>query len=50
MPLPEEAAERLWLLTGVEQYLHAVDKLGWDPGQYEHWLGDLLEREILQPH
>jgi len=44
----EAAAQRLWLLTNVEQYLHAVDQLGWETGQYEQWLGDLLEREILQ--
>jgi len=44
----EAAAQRLWLLTNVEQYLHAVDQLGWHTEQYEQWLGDLLEREILR--
>jgi len=44
----EAAAQRLWLLTNVEQYLHAVDQLGWPTEQYEQWLGDLLEREILR--
>jgi AcrR family transcriptional regulator len=45
----EGAAERLWLLTSVEQYLLAVDALGWTPEAYEDWLGDLLERELLAP-
>ena len=33
---PSDAAERLWLLTSVEQYLLAADALGWSPDQYEH--------------
>jgi len=45
----DEAAQRLWLLTSVEQYLLATDKLGWSPAQYEQWLGDLLEHELLNP-
>ena len=45
----DEAAQRLWLLTGVEQFLHAVDQLGWKPERYERWLGDLLEQELLRP-
>lgn len=46
---PEDAAERLWLLTSAEQFLNAIDGLGWSPDHYENWLGDLLERELLQP-
>lgn len=46
---PSDAAERLWLLTSVEQYLVATDELGWSPDQYEQWLGDLLDHELLQP-
>jgi AcrR family transcriptional regulator len=46
---PADAAERLWLLTSLEQYLLATDGLGWSPEAYEQWLGDLLERELLQP-
>lgn len=42
-----DAADRLWLLTGVEQFLLATEGLGWPPDRYERWLGDLLEREIL---
>jgi AcrR family transcriptional regulator len=45
----EEAAERLWLMTGVEQYLQAVDRLGWSPARYEEWLHGMLERELLTP-
>jgi AcrR family transcriptional regulator len=45
-----DAAERLWLLTSVEQYLLATDMLGWSPDRYEQWLGDLLDRELLEPH
>ncbi len=47
---PTDAAERLWLLTSVEQYLLATDGLGWSPDQYEQWLGDLLDPELLEPH
>jgi len=43
----EEAADRLWLLTTVESYLTAVDRLGWEPERYEKWLGDLAEGEVL---
>lgn len=45
---PDEASERLWLLTSVEQYLLAIDNLGWSPDHYEQWLGDLLDRELLE--
>ena len=45
----EAAAQRLWLLTSVEQFLHAIDGLGWEPASYERWLGDLLERDLLTP-
>lgn len=44
---PADAAERLWLLTSVEQFFKAIDELGWDADRYEQWLGDLLERELL---
>ncbi len=45
---PTDAAELLWLLTSVEQYLLATDGLGWSPDHYEQWLGDLLDREMLE--
>jgi AcrR family transcriptional regulator len=46
---PDDAAQRLWLLTSLEQYLLATDRLGWSPDRYEQWLGDLLEAELLRP-
>jgi hypothetical protein len=42
---PKGAAERLWLLTSVEQYLLATNGLGWTPDDYESWLGDLLDSQ-----
>jgi TetR/AcrR family transcriptional regulator of autoinduction and epiphytic fitness len=45
---PAEAAQRMWLLTSVEQYLLAADTLGWTPDHYEDWLGDVLEEQLLR--
>ena len=42
-----DAAQELWLLTSVEQFLMATEGLGWLPDRYERWLGDLLERELF---
>lgn len=47
---PDEAAERLWLLTSAEQYLLATDSLGWSPDDYERWLGDILDLELFESH
>jgi len=44
---PRDAADQLWLLTSVEQFLLATDELGWSGDRYEQWLGDLLERTLL---
>jgi AcrR family transcriptional regulator len=44
-----DAAQRLWLLTSVEQFLMATEELGWLPDRYETWLGNLLERELFDP-
>lgn len=44
---PEDAADRMWLLTTVQSFLTAVDGLSWTPGRYEEWLGRLLEAELL---
>jgi TetR/AcrR family transcriptional regulator, regulator of cefoperazone and chloramphenicol sensitivity len=46
---PDDAAERIWLLTTVEGYLTAVDQLGWSTDRYRVWLGSVLEREVLGP-
>lgn len=45
----KEASDRLWLLTTVEGFLNAVERLGWNPAQYETWLANLAETEILKP-
>jgi AcrR family transcriptional regulator len=44
---PEDAADRLWLLSSPEQYLNATDGAGWSPDRYERWLAELLQRELL---
>lgn len=44
---PKSATDCLWLLTTVEGFLNAVDRLGWTPDEYESWLGDLAESQIL---
>lgn len=46
---PKDAAERLWLLTSSEQYLLAIDVLGWTPVDYQRWLTSMLDREMLAP-
>jgi AcrR family transcriptional regulator len=46
---PEAATDRLWLLTTVEGFLSAVDRVGWTTDEYESWLSDLAEMEILGP-
>jgi hypothetical protein len=46
---PKDAAERLWLLTSSEQYLLAIDVLGWTADTYQRWLTSMLERELLAP-
>jgi AcrR family transcriptional regulator len=45
---PDEAAERMWLLTTLESFLTATRRLGWPPERYREWLTGLLEREILR--
>jgi hypothetical protein len=39
----------MWLMTTVEGYLNAVDRLGWSHEQYETWLGDILDTETFGP-
>jgi TetR/AcrR family transcriptional regulator, regulator of cefoperazone and chloramphenicol sensitivity len=46
---PHAAADRLWLLTTVEGFLNAVDRLSWEPVEYEAWLARLAQSEILEP-
>lgn len=42
-----EAADTLWLLTTAEQYLLAIDQLGWSPQRYERWLAALAFHGIM---
>jgi plasmid stability protein len=44
------AADRLWLLTTVEGFLNATDRLEWKPPQYQEWLTSLAEAELLKPN
>jgi hypothetical protein len=41
------AADRAWMLTGVEFYLAATDGCGWSDTEYARWLASLLVRELL---
>ncbi len=43
----KQAADRLWLLTTVESYFSAVDRLGWKPRTYQAWLADITHREMF---
>lgn len=41
------AVDRAWILTGVEVYLAAVDGCGWSDRDYESWLSDTLQNQLL---
>lgn len=43
----KQAIDRLWLLTTVDSFLTAIDRLGWKPRTYQNWLAEITEREIL---
>ena len=43
----DEAADRLALVSSVEQYLYAVDHLGWTGDQYERWLSETMKAQVL---
>lgn len=45
---PEDAADRLWLLTSVEQFLFAIDTVGWSPDQYQQWLAALADQHLMR--
>lgn len=45
---PERAAEELFLLTSVEQYLSAVDGLDWTNARYQEWLERVVANEFLE--
>lgn len=44
---PERALDQAWMLTGVELYLSATQGCGWTEGQYQSWLAELLQRQLL---
>lgn len=44
---PGDAADRMYLLSSVANYLSAVDELDWSHERYETWLNQLLARDIL---
>ncbi len=43
-----QAVDRAWMLTGVELYLAATDGCGWSDREYENWLSDVLQRQLLK--
>lgn len=43
-----QAVERLWLLTTVESFLTAIDRLKWKPRTYEAWLTEITAREMFE--
>jgi AcrR family transcriptional regulator len=43
---PPQAADRAWILTGPEVYLHAAS-CGWTAEQYQEWLAGLLAGQLL---
>lgn len=44
----EDAAQRLWLLTGIELRLHATGTLAWERERFDRWLQDVAERTLLK--
>jgi AcrR family transcriptional regulator len=45
---PGDAADRMYLLSTVDSYLTAVDRLGWSPDRYKDWLAGLLTTQLLR--
>ncbi|MET0865966.1 MAG: TetR/AcrR family transcriptional regulator [Nakamurella sp.] len=43
----ERAVDRAWMLTGIELYLAAVDGCGWSDLDYEEWLSEALQQQLL---
>lgn len=44
---PDAAADTIWAVAAPHVYLLLVRRRRWTPGQWEHWLGDLLIRELV---
>lgn len=43
----ERAADRMWMLTGLELYLSATTGCGWTDEEYAAWLAGLLCQQLL---
>ncbi len=43
------ALDRAWMLTDVMLYLDATNGCGWSDDEYEDWLADLLQQQLLSP-
>ncbi|MEP6561988.1 MAG: TetR/AcrR family transcriptional regulator [Nakamurella sp.] len=43
------AVDQAWMLTGIELYLAATDGCGWSDLDYETWLSDILQQQLLRP-
>lgn len=43
------AVDRIWMLTGPEVYLLAIDGNGWSDAAYVDWLASTLARQVLRP-
>jgi AcrR family transcriptional regulator len=45
----EHAADRAWMLTCPEFYFRATAGCGWTDDEYQRWLTDLLQNQLLRP-
>jgi AcrR family transcriptional regulator len=43
------ASDVIWTLANETTYLDLVEKRGWTPAEYEHWLADQLIDTVLPP-
>ena len=43
----QKAVDQAWMFTGIELYLAATDGCGWSDVDYEYWLSDILQRQLL---
>ncbi|MBT1093457.1 TetR/AcrR family transcriptional regulator [Streptomyces sp. Tu102] len=44
---PENAVERVWMLSALELYFRA-DRLAWTDDEYESWLAESLAQQLLR--
>lgn len=43
-----EAKQRAWMLVGPELYFRATGSCGWSDDQYQQWLTEVLQAQLLQ--